>query len=125
MEKSVDTMTAVSLDRAATLRFGVLLDDVTVVAVCSSWFGDLNSLIETLSSGLYYTDGIRVGECLIPDIIGLINIAMKAFVIERYINVDDVAVFQNVLIWNTVTDDLVDRCANRFGEIAVVEWRGI
>lgn len=33
---------------------------------------------------------------------------MEAFMIQRYVNVDDVSILKWSLIWNAVADDLVD-----------------
>jgi hypothetical protein len=47
---------------------------------------------------------------------------VEAAVIERNINVEDVAVFERSMVGDAVTDDLVWTCAYGFGEVAVVEW---
>ena len=47
---------------------------------------------------------------------------MEAAVVETYVEVDDVAVFERSLVGDTVAYDLVDGCAEGFGEVVVVEW---
>ena len=47
---------------------------------------------------------------------------MVAVVIERDVDVEDVAVAERTLVWDAVADDFVKRCADRFWEVAVVEW---
>lgn len=46
---------------------------------------------------------------------------MKAIVVKRHVYVENVAVLQDSLIRNAMADDLVDRSAYGFGEMAVVE----
>lgn len=45
---------------------------------------------------------------------------MKSAVIESYVNVDDIAVFENVFVRYPMADDFVDRGANGFREVAVI-----
>lgn len=40
--------------------------------------------------------------------------------VESNVDVDDVAVFEDTLVGDTVTDGLVDGCADRLWEMAVV-----
>ena len=47
---------------------------------------------------------------------------MVASVVESYVDVDDISVFQDVIVGDTVADDFVDGCADRLGKVAVVEW---
>jgi hypothetical protein len=46
-------------------------------------------------------------------------------VIDGDVEVDDVAVEQDTLIWDAVADNLVWRRAQRLGEVVVVERRGV
>lgn len=52
---------------------------------------------------------------------------MEAAVVERNIDVEDVSIFQRSVVGNTMTDDLVGTCADRFWKVAVVErgWVGL
>lgn len=50
---------------------------------------------------------------------------MKAAVVKSDVNVEDVTILEDSLIGNAVADDLVDRCAYRFGEVAIVEGRWV
>lgn len=47
---------------------------------------------------------------------------MEASVVEGDIDVENVAILQRSVIGDTVTDDLVWTCADRFWKVAVVEW---
>jgi len=46
---------------------------------------------------------------------------VEATVIESYIKVYDVAVYEFSLIWDTVTNNLVDGSAYRLGEVYIVQ----
>ena len=46
---------------------------------------------------------------------------MEAAVVERDVDVEDVAVFEGPVVWDAVADHFVDACADGFGEVAVVE----
>ena len=59
------------------------------------------------------------------NIVGFVEVAMEAVVIEGYIYVDDVAVLEGPLVGDAVTDDFVDGGTNGFGEVDVVEGRGV
>ena len=50
---------------------------------------------------------------------------MIAAVVEGYVEVKNVTVFELALVGDTMTDDLVDGGADRFWEADVVERRGI
>jgi hypothetical protein len=47
--------------------------------------------------------------------------------VERDVEVEDVAIFKNTLIGDAVADNFVDRCANGFREMVVVQrgWVGL
>lgn len=46
---------------------------------------------------------------------------MEASVVERDVDVEDVAVLERSVVGYAVADDFVWTCANGFGEVAVVE----
>jgi hypothetical protein len=46
---------------------------------------------------------------------------MEAAVVEGDVDVEDVAVLEGALVGDAVADDFVDGCADRFGEVAVVQ----
>lgn len=50
---------------------------------------------------------------------------MEAAVVDADVDVDDVAVFELTLIGDAVADYFVDGGADGFGEVAVIEWRGV
>jgi hypothetical protein len=50
---------------------------------------------------------------------------MIATVVESYVDVEDVAVFENVLVWYAVTYDFVYRCADGLWEVVVAKRRWV
>jgi hypothetical protein len=46
-------------------------------------------------------------------------------VVKSDIEIDDVSIQENALIWDTVADNLVDRRTNRLGEVVVVQRRRV
>lgn len=45
--------------------------------------------------------------------------------VKSDIDVEDIAVFEYILIGNAVADGLVNAGTYRLGEVAVVEWGGV
>ena len=45
--------------------------------------------------------------------------------VERDVDVDDISIFEDILVWDAVADDFVDGCADGFGEMAVIQWRRV
>lgn len=111
MEELSDAMTTVSSDDAAVLLLGVLLDDVSKLSNQNSRLHGLDRLLQALSGRLNNTDGIGVGLGFVADVVGLVQIRMVSLVVERHIDIQDVAVDKDTLIWDTVANDFVDRCA--------------
>ena len=125
VKQGVDAVTAVSLDRAATSVLCMLLNDGAILSEQSAGLCDLDGLVETLASSLNDTDRLGVSQSLVTNIVRLVDVSVEAVVVKGHINVDDIAIFQDTLIGDTVTDALVHRCAYRLGEMAVVERGGI
>jgi hypothetical protein len=121
VEQLVDTMSAVRLDNAAFFCLCVLLDDVSRIAEEHARLDQLDSLIQALSRSLYYTDRIGVRECLLADVVCLVEVAVEPAVVEGYVDVEDITVFEDALVGNAVADDFVGRGAYRFREVAVVQ----
>jgi hypothetical protein len=51
-----------------------------------------------------------------------VEVCVVTVVVDRDVHVDNVAFLKRAVVWNAVTDDLVDRRAARFGKLHVVEW---
>ena len=59
------------------------------------------------------------------NVICLVEVTVKAAVVESYVKVKDVTGLKESLVWDAVADYLVDGCAEGFGEVNIVEGRGI
>lgn len=125
VEQSVDTVTAVGLDGTATSVLGVLCDDGTVLSEQCVGLCDLDGFVQTLAGSLDDANRIRVGQSLVADVVCFVDIAVEAAVVQSNVNVDDVSILEDTLIGDTVTNGLVDRSADRLGEVAVVQRRGV
>ncbi len=97
------------------------LDHVAELAEERSGLDQLDGLLEALAGGLDDANRIGVGLGSITNIVRLVQVAVVALMIERHIEVDNVAIEQDALIGYPVADDLVDRGAYRLGEVVVVQ----
>lgn len=108
MEQGVDSVTTVSLDGAASSVLGVLCDDRTIFSEKRVRLCDFDGLVQTFASGLDNADRVRVGQGLVADVVGLVDVAVETAVVKGNIDVDNVSVLEDTLIGNTVTDGFVD-----------------
>lgn len=120
VEALVDAVATVGLDDAAVVALGDLLDRVAVVAEERAGLDELDRLGEAVAGGLDDAHGVRVLVGF-ADVVGLVQVAVEAAVVEGDVDVEDVAVLEGALVGDTVADDFVDGCADRFGEVAVVQ----
>jgi len=100
-------VSAIRLDHAAVATLGVLLDDITWIPEQHAWLDKLDSLIETLPCRLHNPHRIRISQSLVTNVVCLVKVAVESAMVECYINVKDVAVLKNSLVWNSVANDLV------------------
>lgn len=121
VEELIHTVANICFDDAAVslLRHG--LDRIAKVSYWRSRLDHRYCCIQAVPRRLYHTDCIRICFRFVPNIICLVDVAVEAVVIKCYINVDDIAIFQLPLVWYAMTDNLVDRCADRFWEVVVVQ----
>lgn len=124
MEELVDTVAAVSLDDTAVCSLRYLLDRVAVVSEEGTRLDELDRLLKAVSCGLddAHTVGVLVG---FANVVGLVQVTVEAAVVKRDVDIEDVAVLERALIGDTVADNFVGGCADRFGEVAVVERRRV
>jgi len=124
VEELVDAVAAVSLDNAAVVGFGDLLNRVAVISEEGTRLDELDRFFQTVAGGLdnAHAVGVLVG---FTDVVGLVQVAVEATVVQSDIDVENVPILQRTLVGNTVADDFVGRCADGLGEVAVVEWRGV
>lgn len=111
VEQLVDTVSAVCLDDAAVLSLCVLLDNVSIFAEKRAWLNQLDSLVQALSRCLDNADRIWVRECLVADVVCLVEVAVETAVVEGHVDVEDITILEDALVGNAVADDFVGRCA--------------
>ena len=107
VEALVDTVAAVGLDDAAVVALGDLLDSVAVVAEERAGLDELDRFGETVTCGLDNAHGVGVLVGF-ADVVGLVQVAVEAAVVECDVDIEDVAVLERALVGNTVADDFVD-----------------
>lgn len=120
VEYRVDAVADICSDDAAVLGLGVGLNGIAKVAEQGARLHQLDGLVEALASRLDHTNSIRVRLGSVADVVCLVEIAVVALVVERDVEVDDVAVEEYALVGNAVADDLVQRGTDRLGEVVVV-----
>jgi hypothetical protein len=121
MKQLVDAVSTVCSDHATLLALCMLLDDVAILAEEGTWLDHLNSLGQAFSRGLGHANSVWICQCLLPNVVGLVQIAVESTVVERYVDVENVTVLEYSLIGDAVADDFVYRGTYRLGEVAVVE----
>jgi hypothetical protein len=85
----------------------VLLDDVSILAEQCAWLDNLDGLVQALSCCLRYTHRIRVCQSLVSNVKCLVEIRVETAVVDRNVNVQDIAVLEYALVGNAVADDFV------------------
>ena len=129
MEEAPDAVPCIPLHYCAAARFGERLDDVPDRAVGDPWAAERDSCIQTTSRSFDEFHCVFVRFRFRSDGIGCISetkertmsgrsmkqharehsqVSVEAFVIQRDIEVDRVAVFQYRLVGNAMTDDFID-----------------
>ena len=121
VEDAVDAVADVGADDAAVPRLGVRLDHVAKLAEQRPGLDKLDCLVQALTRRLGDADRIGVGLGPVADVVRLIEIAVVALVVQGHVEVEDIAVEEDPLVGYPVADDLVDRGADRLGEVAVVQ----
>jgi hypothetical protein len=118
VEQLVDAVAAVGADDATPAGLGQRLDHVAGVAEEHARFYELNGGVEAVAGGLDDADGGGVRRA---DVVGFVQVAVEAVVVQGYVDVDDVAVLQRTRVGDAVADHLVDRRADGLRELAVVQ----
>lgn len=125
VEQAVDAVADVRAHHVALLRLGVLVDRVAEVAEQHARLDQRDGLRQALARRLDDAHRVGVARGLRADVVRLVQVAVEALVVQRDVDVQDVAVDEDALVGDAVADDLVDGRAHGLGEVAVVEWRGI
>ena len=122
VKQLIDTMATVCLHNRAVVGFGNFLDRVTVIPEECAWLDLFDGLVQRIAGGFHDPNVVRILSSGRADVVGLIQVAMEATVIERYVDVENVAVHEGSVVGNAVADNFVDARANGFREMAVIEW---
>ena len=120
MEEIVDAVAAVCFNDAAVLAFSVFFDDGARVAEGHARFDEGDGLVEAFAGGFDDADGGGVGAGEGADVVGFVEVAVEAGVVEGDVEVDDVAFEEETLVGDAVADYFVDGGADGFGEVDVV-----
>lgn len=119
VEERVDAVSAVALHDAVPVLLHMLLDHVADLAVTLAGLDDVDGLAERLVRHLHQ---LLVLVLYVADEERLVEIAVKAAVVNGHVQVANVAVLQRTGVGDAVADDFVHRRAARLGEFVVVEW---
>ncbi len=131
VEELVDAVAAVGFDDGAAAGFGVFLNDATGVAEEHAWLDEFDGFGEALARGFNDADRVAGGEGGGADVVGFVEVAVEAAMVECDVEVEDVAVEEDALVWNAMTDYFVGGGADGFGEVNVVQggrvglWLGL
>ena len=107
VECAVDAMTAVRFDDRAAPRLGMLFDDVAEVFERHAGLHDRDCLIEALSRSLDELDEFLIRQCFVANVVGLVQIAMVAFVVQSDIEIEDISIQKNSLVRNAMAYDFI------------------
>ena len=103
----------------------MLFNHVARVADEHARLYELDGVLKTFSGSFNDTDGVCGSVGCTANVICLVEVAVKAAMIESHVKVEDVTGLEKSLIRNTVADNFVDGCAEGFGKVDVIEGRGI
>lgn len=121
VEKCVDAMSTVRLHGAAVFALRVLLNHSTIILESRAGLRNLNRFVKAFSGCLDYAHRVRIGERLVANIIGFVDVSVISTVVESNVDIDNVTILEDALVRDAVADTLVHRRADGFGEVAVVE----
>ena len=125
VEELIDAVATVRLDDATASGFGMLFDDRPGIAEEHAGFDESDGVFETLPGRFHDADGLGISSGAVPHVVCFVKVAVVALMIQRDVDVENVAVKENPLIWNAVAYDLVRGGADRLWEVNVVQRRGI
>lgn len=116
------TMTRVGANHRAVTLLRTLLNRITDVFVQLIWLHHRNSSHHTSICGVHQIDRWSIWFAHKD---GLIQIAMKSVQVWGNVQVDNIALLQDTIVWNTMTNHLIHTRADRFRETVVVQWRWV
>lgn len=125
MEKGVDAVSTVRLDGVAVSALCELFNDGAVLLEGGSRLCNGHRSIKTITGSLNNTDSFRVCKSLLADVVGFVDVSVETTVVKSDIDVENIAILEDILIGNAMADGLINAGAYRLGEVAVVEWGGV
>src|SRR5690606_27805281 len=119
MENLANPMTAIFAHYRIVISFGVVLDYVTNIAESAARLDELNRFIHAFLGHL--DQAFSMGSRSAHKVHGT-GVTVVTLVNHGYIDVDDVPRLKHFFLrGDAVTDDVVDRGANGFGETAIAQ----
>ena len=113
-------MPAIRFDNAAPSRFCMFLNHAPNLTNQHARFYNFDGLLKALAGCLHNANGIAVSECFGADVVGFVEVAVEAAMVEGDVEVKDVAVEEETLVGDAVADDFVGGGADGFGEVDIV-----
>src|SRR4030095_2503187 len=120
MEQAPEAMAAEIAHHPVAMRLGMALDGVADVANGVAGPRLLDAEHQALVGDIDELAGL---QGYVTDEIHAAGVAVPAVEDRGHVDVDDVAVLQDLIAPNDVADDMVDRCAAALGVAAVAERR--
>ncbi len=111
VEERVDAVPAVGLDDAAAFGLGMLFDHGAGIFERHARLHERDRCVEALSRCFCDADCVGVCEGFGADVVCFVEISVVAFVVECYVQIDNVAVDELALVGYAMADDFVDGCA--------------
>ena len=96
-------------------------DDRANISEEHSRLDHLHSTIKAFPGGFRNANRIHVYFGPVSDVVGLVEITVKTAMIERHVDIDDVSIQENTVVWNPMADDLVGRSADRLRKMEVIK----
>src|SRR4051794_29539049 len=121
VKDAADAVAAEIADDAIALAFGMALDRIGDVAEMVAGPGLFEAEHQAFVG---HVDQLASFQGYVPDEVHAAGIAVPAVENRRDVDVDDVAVLENLVARDAVADDMVDRDAAALGVAAVAERRG-
>jgi hypothetical protein len=121
VEEPIDAVSAVCFDYSTISTLCMFFNNSSRISEEHAWFDYLDGLIQAFSSCFDHTHRVGIGFGSISNIVCFVQIAMKSFVVERNVYVEDVTVQEDSIVGYAMTDDFVGRGANRLGEMAIIQ----
>ncbi len=111
VKELIDAVTTIRFDDTAITTLGMLFNHISRISKEHARLDNLDRLVQTFASCFYHADRVRVCPCLLSYIICFIQVAMKTFVVECDVEIENVAFKKNSLVGYAMADNFVGRCA--------------